>query len=243
MIQSKEKNSYFLVKDPQSDPVLIKINKASLRIILYVTPIIFFGSLVSSYFIYEYFSYRLISAKKENREFSKELRVKNKELNAEIKGLKANELQLQKKISLGNIEDDSFGLFGQSLGFQDLSDKNLATIDMKIISVKGGKVNINFGLSNNDSSKRLSGYVFAVQYANNQINIYPQVKEYNSALKIDYFKGESFTISRFKNIETQFQLSSGNQYHYRFLIFSKTGDLLVNKKFGPVDPRQAESSE
>jgi hypothetical protein len=237
MIQSPNKDTYFLLKDPQTNPKLIKVNNITLKIVLYLAPIIFLIALVSSYFIYKVFSYRLDMAKKENQAYSQELQEKNELLISEIENLKNNQLDLQKKISLGSSEKSQFNIFSQTLGFQDLTANGTATVELDVDKVKDGKIYLNFGLTNNTKPKKLSGYIFAIQYSKNKISIYPDLKEQNEQLSIDYFRGDSFTISRFKNTLITFDVIDNEFYYYRFLVFSKTGDLITNKKFGPINPK------
>ena len=161
-----------------------------------------------------------------------DLREKNGQLEAEIKKLQASNTTLTQKIATGteNLGTASslLALIKTPLGFEDLRDKKMARVENFSHQASNNKVVFKFDLINNQNgNNRLSGYITVVQFHSYGATFYPNLSLSSESQQIQYNKGESFTVSRFRPVIAEFPspTNSANVW-YKVYIFSREGNLL-----------------
>jgi hypothetical protein len=88
-------------------------------------------------------------------------------------------------------------------------------------------------LNNLESGEKLAGYITIVQISENRLQIYPQYEITIENNRLDYSRGESFTVSRFRPVVAPFGKPQGLNAWYKIYVFSRTGNLLSYKVAGP----------
>src|SRR5690606_36619076 len=114
------------------------------------------------------------------------------------------------------------------LGFEDYRDKKLARVENYNNQVLNNKVIFKFDLINNHADEdRLSGYITVLQFHSYRVNFYPNLALNSESQLIQYNRGESFTVSRFRPVIAQFPVPSNSaNVWYKVYTFSREGSLL-----------------
>ena len=103
-----------------------------------------------------------------------------------------------------------------------------------MISFKQQKVEFRFDLLNNlDNDEKLSGYISIVQFSENTMSFHPQRSLSLENNRLDFSKGESFVVSRFRPVIAEFDKPNGLSVWYKIFIFSRSGNLISYKVAGP----------
>lgn len=120
---------------------------------------------------------------------------------------------------------------------QLLHDKNVPTKD-STISIEVPKVifhrnpnraSLHFNLSNKKPQKRIHGYIIVLAKSKSGLHTYPKKAfQQNSPVLLDYTKGETFNIRRFRVTKAQFTNlpSPPETLKFQILIFSSKGKIL-----------------
>ena len=90
---------------------------------------------------------------------------------------------------------------------------------------------LSFELHNNHPDKSVQkGYIVVLAKGRSALRAYPQVFNSKGPFLIDFEKGESFQVARFRMVNAQFDLSDLREpiSSYQILIFKRTGELLLN---------------
>ena len=69
------------------------------------------------------------------------------------------------------------------------------------------------------------GYIIVLARGESGLFAYPNAFNSNSPYLIDFEKGETFQVARFRMVNAQFE---GDAQHFQILIFTRNGQLLVN---------------
>ncbi|MEX1098935.1 MAG: hypothetical protein WEB87_00830, partial [Bacteriovoracaceae bacterium] len=88
-------------------------------------------------------------------------------------------------------------------------------------------------LNNLVDDEKLSGYITIVQYADNQAQVYPRYELSIENNKLDFSKGESFVVSRFRPVIAEFEKPDTLTVWYKVFIFTRSGNLASYKVAGP----------
>jgi hypothetical protein len=126
----------------------------------------------------------------------------------------------------------SLGLFKQIKGQLDLSKKTILSVEGLASDYSEGKTRLQFALSNDDSSRKIAGYLFAIIKNNNSIRIFPENAILENDFQASYNKGEKFSFNRLRPFMVT--LNDGKPYkniNFKILVFSLTGDLLLDKNY------------
>lgn len=239
MIQDPSKDLTLIVYNAPHPPKYVKLNKSLIKILIFTIPVIIIISIASSLISSVYMKRKLESVRSKEPEIILSLRDEQKELLSEIKLLKVTNTTLTKKISTGgDIASASplsiMALFTTPLGFEDKRSEVLA----KLENMNNDQINDNilfkFDILNNKSDgERLSGYISIIQYHSDGITFYPSYDLTVDTPRLEYSKGESFTVARFRPVIAEFPKPKGTNVWYKIYIYSRTGNLIAYKRAGP----------
>jgi hypothetical protein len=233
MIQDPTKDLTLIVYNTPKPPKYIKINKGLVKSLLFIIPFMVIVSVAFSLFTSFYMKRKLEAAQSQEPKKITALKHQAAKLSAQIDSLQKSNQELTEKISTGSaatgVAASQLALFNTPLGFEDLRDKNFAKIDNFSNQMINGKVTFKFDLINNQqNSKKLSGYITIVQYHSYGISLYPNISLNNKTPLIQYNKGESFHVSRFRPVIAEFSVPQNSaSVWYKIFIFSRTGNLLA----------------
>jgi hypothetical protein len=92
-------------------------------------------------------------------------------------------------------------------------------------------ITLSFELHNNDpDSGSQKGYIIVIAKSPNAIEIYPNAINIKDKFLIDFEKGETFNIARFRMVNAQFESIDKNQIKaFQIFIFNREGKLWINK--------------
>ncbi len=98
------------------------------------------------------------------------------------------------------------------------------------ITTKPSKTELSFELHNTLGSDSIQkGYVIVLAQTVNQLRSYPDVFNSGGSYLLDFEKGETFQVARFRIVNTQFQFEEQeNPHRFQILIFTRVGELLIN---------------
>jgi hypothetical protein len=238
MIQDPSKELTLIVYNTPKPPKYIKLNKGLIKVLIFTIPVIVIISIASSLFSSVYMKRKLEKVKSKEPQVILDLRKDKSELLSELSIIKKTNSTLTQKISSGVASTasprDIMALFTPPLGFEDKRKDELAKLENMNNDLVNNKILFKFDLINNkqDASK-LSGYVNIIQFHAEGITFYPVYNLTIDSPRLEYSKGESFTVSRFRPVIAEFSRPKGSNVWYKIFIFSRTGNLLAYKKAGP----------
>lgn len=238
MIQDPSKDLTLIVYNTPKPPKYIKLNKSLIKVLIFLIPVIIVISIASSLFSSVYMKRKLENVRSKEPEIILQLRQEKQDLASEIEILNQTNTTLTEKISTGATNAASplniMALFTTPLGFEDKRSDELANLENMNNDTVNNNILFKFDLINNkqDSSK-LSGYVNIIQYHAKGLTFYPAYELTIDSPRLEYSKGESFTVSRFRPVIAEFPKPRGSAVWYKIFIFSRTGNLLAYKKAGP----------
>jgi hypothetical protein len=238
MIQDPSKDLTLIVYNTPKPPKYIKLNKGLIKVLIFIIPVIVVLSVASSLVSSVYMKRKLENVRSKEPEIILQLKEEKASLTSEIDILKQTNETLTKKISSGSVASSSplniMALFTTPLGFEDKRSNELAKLENMNNDLVNNNILFKFDLINNkqDTSK-LSGYVNIIQYHSEGITFYPAYELTIDSPRLEYSKGESFTVSRFRPVIAEFPKPKGSAVWYKIFIFSRTGNLLAYKKAGP----------
>lgn len=241
MIQDPSKDLTLIVYNTPKPPKYIKINKTLMKTLIFVIPVIVIFSIAFSMISSVYMKRKLEKARSQEPEIILNLRKEKKDLAAAVATLKQTNLTLTQKISQGSGAVSAQGnvgnlmaLFTAPLGFEDKRSDELAKLENMTSDTVKDKVLFKFDILNNTAGgNKLAGYITIVQYHRNGLSFYPQYDLSLDSPRLEFSKGESFTVSRFRPVIAEFPKPNGTNVWYKIFIFSRTGNLLAFKKAGP----------
>ena len=238
MIQDPSKELTLIVYNTPKPPKYIKLNKGLIKVLIFTIPIIIILSFASSLFSSAYMKRKLEEVKSKEPEIILQLKKDKKNIASELEILKLTNMSLTKKISSGATSTASplniMALFTTPLGFEDQRKDELAKLENMNNDIVNNNVLFKFDLINNKQDEtKLSGFVNIIQYHSDGITYYPSYELSIDSPRLEYSKGESFTVSRFRPVIAEFSKPKGNSVWYKIFIFSRTGNLLAYKKAGP----------
>lgn len=232
MIQDPSKDLTLIIYNTPKPPKYIKINKGLVKSLLFIIPFMVILSVTSSLFTSFYMKRKLEVVQSKEPEKIKALKDEKTVLSDKITVLERSNKELTEKISAGTTESGlgatQLALFNTPLGFEDLREKNLAKIDSITNKSSNGKVTLKFNLTNNqEGDQKLSGFITVVQYHAQGLSLYPNIALTTQSPLLQYSKGESFYVSRFRPVIAEFNLpQSSKSVWYKIFIFNRTGNLL-----------------
>ncbi|MDA8791974.1 hypothetical protein N9N67_01940 [Bacteriovoracaceae bacterium] len=229
MIKKEEKNFSLLVFSSGKVPFSLNLNKTFLKTLLIVIPT-FFLTFIAALSIFS-LKYKIELDGLKNNEPAVIQKVKNEKIaiENELTQLRKENESLTGKLSSGDIKsrrEPLLELFFTPVGQKNLINRNLCTLENLETKFDKNKVRFSFNLKNNREGEKLSGYVHVLSYSKEQIKFYP-ILDTDSFDAIRFNQGESFTVSRFRPVIAEFNISANIQkVWYKIFIFNRTGDLL-----------------
>ena len=188
-----------------------------------------------------YMKRKLENARSQEPEIILSLKKEKTLLAKKVVLLETTNETLTKKISQGKTGigvtanlTNIMALFTAPLGFEDKRAEKLAKLENMTNDSVGNKLLFKFDILNNIvTGIKLAGYITIVQYHRNGLSFYPQYDLSADSPSLEFSKGESFTVSRFRPVIAEFPKPVGTNVWYKIFIFSRTGNLLAFRKAGP----------
>lgn len=90
---------------------------------------------------------------------------------------------------------------------------------------------LSFELHNSEPGSSVQkGYIVVLARGRNTLKAYPDVFNPKGAYLLDFERGESFQVSRFRVVNAQFDAADTKDpvTHFQIMIFKRTGELLLN---------------
>lgn len=232
MIQEPSKDLTLIVYNTPKPPKYIQINKGMLKTLLFAIPALIVVSIAFTLFTSFFMKRKLEAVRSKEPQMILDLKQQTLKLSAKIESLELSNKELTQKIAQGpqavGTASSLLALIKTPLGFEDYQDKKMARVENFSHQTSSNKVVFKFDLINNlNGDERLSGYITVVQFHSYGTNFYPNLSLNSDSQFIQYNKGESFTVSRFRPVIAEFPLpaNSANVW-YKVYIFSREGNLL-----------------
>lgn len=137
--------------------------------------------------------------------------------------------------SVASSQVDVFSIIKRPIGFKNLKDQNLIKIDNIQLKPSSTGLNLNFDLINNANETKITGYVLVIMRTGNQTLFYPNNPKYLPNMKIPYNVGEQFGFSRMRPVIAGFKNKPIGRTQFSILIFTRAGDMILEKTLGPYD--------
>lgn len=233
MIQEPSKDLTLIVYNTPKPPKYIQINKGMLKTLLFTIPALIVLSIAFSLFTSFFMKRKLEAVKSKEPQIIYDLKEQNAKLAASIEKLEQSNQELSVKIAQGSqavgTASSLLAMIKTPLGFEDVRESKLARVENYSHQTLNNKAIFKFDLINNmPNDDRLSGYITVLQFHSYGVNFYPNLSLNSESQQIQYNKGESFTVSRFRPVIAEFPLPSNSaNVWYKVFIFSREGNLLT----------------
>lgn len=103
----------------------------------------------------------------------------------------------------------------QNIKFQKGDGKNPSTLHFDLLNVHPG-------------ASVEKGYIVVLARGTTGLYAYPNVFNENGPFLLDFEKGETFQVARFRVVNAQFDVSTTS---FQILIFTRKGELLINARY------------
>lgn len=152
------------------------------------------------------------------------LKDKVEELEARIKNTAAIEAS-PKEIDKSN---PALALFPPIVTDKTQSNDVIAISNFRYTKSNGKDPStLSFDLNNSRPGEAsVKGYIVVLARNGNNLYSYPNVFSPKSPYLLDFQRGETFNVSRFRQVNAQFETNAGS---FQVFIFSRAGELLINK--------------
>ena len=165
--------------------------------------------------------------------------LENREWKDQLAHMKELNQQYKKQLSAAQMKRQAIlPLFDLPQGYRNLVDQKwlrVTNIDIKFLPQK---VLFHFNIINaKQNGTKLFGHIVVAMGHENRISLYPPAKVSFGQTVTSFNQGETFTISRFRRVESYFNdsLDKNSQAMFKIFIFSKTGDIIYYQTVGPVE--------
>ena len=236
MINRPSKDLTLIVYDNPRPPRYLRLNKRILKLVFIFTPFIIVAFLLGNIIYSANLKYLLEVERSSEPEVITELRKKNQKLEKRLASEQKRSKDLLTKIAKGSSEEEQLlSLFQLPLGFENTTDKNLTRLENFSFEIKNQKIIFKFDLKNNrPGGGKVAGYFRIAQSSVKGHSYFPPHDLDEELFRIKYNRGESFTVSRFRPVVSEFELPQNAQrVWYNIFLFSRTGDLIHNEAIGP----------
>ena len=237
MFKNKNKELSLTLKQGNNLPNYYKVKTLPFKFIVYLFPLIctimMVSSMLACYHYYQSYSQVIAEKPTEIIKLNKDIA----DLNLKITDLENLNKNVVDKLSQGSNKsaEQKLLLFNQTPGFSNLISRKYATVENFNNNIKGNNITFTFDISNNKvGGEKLAGYINVVQTTENEAQYFPDGLLDSKTQQIPFNRGERFTISRFRSVETSFKRPhKGNKAWYNIFIFARNGDLIYNSIQGP----------
>jgi hypothetical protein len=235
--RTSSKKLGFLVYEAENAPRYYEIKKSLLKFIIYglpLTTLVLLAVVLMGSVYFEQISER---AKRKEPVIIKELRDNVSDLENRLAETQVLTKNLEDRLAKGDTSTDiirnTMGLFLPVPGMQDLTrTPNLAVEYIEPV-ISGDRIQLKFNIINQTKdNQKLAGYIFVMMKHAGKIHVFPENSIEESEFKIKFNSGESFATQRFRPVDNVFfPYKSGNieEFLFKVLIFSRTGDLLYKQ--------------
>jgi hypothetical protein len=235
MLQKNHNDLTILVYDNPKPPKCLKLNKKVLKFFLFFLPIILTLSiLITTYILANFKKIRLENELKQPQIIT-ELKNEIKTLQVTIVSNNKENKSLIDKIAKGvtSSNEDNISLINLPLGYNNFINKAQVTVEEVTHKVLPSGSELSFKIDNKLIDQKFSGYLYVIRISNNNFEVYPNTDLGVDDFLLNYNRGESITASRFKPIKAKFSPLKADIYTYKVIVFSRLGDLIFKKNFGP----------
>lgn len=244
MLQTKKKKVTFVLYEDQKVARAFELNKNKVKFFLTSLSLLFLVMIVSSLFLIANMKNMKDEISKQEPLLKKKIIEEEKKYKEKIENLESLNRTYLNKISSSKVETDSIlPLFNPTLGFKDLSGENYLNIENIIIKTDGKKTFFDFNIVNSkENANKISGYIFILMQFNASLFFYPEKNLIFDDAVSNFNMGETFTISRFRQVKGIFKAlpKSSDDTKFKILIFNRTGDLIHKQSIGPVKVKKNE---
>lgn len=121
------------------------------------------------------------------------------------------------------------GMFSPAVTDKTDRQDTIAIKNLKYTAVKAkNQVTLSFELHNTKPDLNVQkGYIVVMARSEKNIRAYPNVFTVDSPYLLDFEKGETFQVARFRMVNAQFDVDEEPDV-FQILIFNRAGELLVN---------------
>ncbi len=237
-----DKNLTFVLYEDQAPPRYFELKKIWVKLFVYVLPILTISALISLFFVGLYFKEIKMAAKRKEPAVINLLKKEKAELKLSMSNIEALNLDLEKRLAQGAtgikaLESDQI-LFAPAPGQKDITHTRRLSIEKVKISQNASELRINYDLVNtSEPHEKVAGYIFALLKTQNQLHVWPKSALDGEKLNIAFNTGEIFATSRFRSGVISFNIpKSSKSYIIKFLIFSRSGDLMAKRLIKYPEP-------
>jgi hypothetical protein len=225
-----------IVYDTPSPPKCIKIKKSVIRLFVIIVPLITAVAIAITLYITSNLKRLEQETQRKQPKLINKLKAEIALINKQLDQTNTLNQELSFKVSQGSPTIGAgVSLFKIPLGFTDKTEQMLAKTSNTNFEVTNKMAQITFDLTNNGvPGTKLSGYIFVIQLNGSGVKFYPDNTVSTKDYLLKYNSGEAFTASRFRPVVAKFKVQDIDEdLYYKAFIFSRTGDLILQKVFGP----------
>lgn len=238
MIGKSSNEVTLIIYDTPSPPKCIKVKKSVVRLFIIIIPLIVLASTGFTLYITSNLKRLELETKRKQPKLINKLKTEIATINQQLEQTQTLNKELEFKVSQGTPTIGvGASLFKIPLGFTDKSEQVLAKTSNTNFEVNGDTAELKYDLINNgEPGTKLSGYIFVVQINGSNVQFYPENVLSTKDYLVKFNSGESFVASRFRPVIAKFKIRDKDEdLHYKTYIFSRTGDLILQKVFGPFN--------
>lgn len=143
-----------------------------------------------------------------------------------------NQADIQKMPKEMDSKNPTLALFAPIISDQTLKQQKVALKNFKI-SQNQKTISLTFELHNQqEPSGAQKGYIVVLAKGSDELKAYPKIFNIAGPYLLDFEKGETFNVQRFRSVNASFTIDSNVVIkNFQVLIFERNGDLLINQEF------------
>jgi hypothetical protein len=232
------KHFNLVVYEESKAPRFYKLNKTIIKATLVFIPTALVLAVGLSLYVFSNMQQVVDQIKKREPQIIKQLKQEKFEMMQKQEELIVYTNNLEKKIQAGGSsgEQPLLSLFKRPLGFQDLSAQKTITLASPSVDFNDKETEFSFNIENTDDSKKQTGYIFIVMRNGSNLFLYPKKELSKQEYLYTYNLGETFGVQRFRPTTASFpRVKYDSLLYFDVFIFSRAGDIILNKKLGPFD--------
>ena len=229
----------FIVYDSANAPRYFEIKKSLFRFLFLGLPTATLLFLIGLFLANIYFKKNRLATSPPSSphpsHLLKELKQENQNLKNDLEKLQKENLQYtsqtkpQIEFKMPHLLN-SLQLFKPQRGQQNITESIEIKTQQTQVRTYRKNLKINFTIVNmKRAGLKTEGHIFILMQAENQIHIWPKNVFHKEPLSINFNSGESFSTFRFRPVSALFPLPKTDKVFFKVLIFSKQGDLMLEK--------------
>ena len=238
MLSKISKHINLVVYEDSKAPRCFKVNKKIINSLFLFIPTALILAVGLSLYVFSNMQIVVDQIKKREPEIIKKLKKEKFELLEKQEELLVYTNSLESKIQGGQSGEDQvlLSLFQRPLGFQDLTTQKLITLSAPDVSIEKDHTQFSFNIENSNDTIKQTGYIFIVMRNGSNLFLYPKKELSDKDYLFTYNLGETFGVQRFRPTSAKFpKVNYAPSLYFDVYIFSRAGDILVSKKYGPFE--------